>query len=48
MPGPFESILQGLNSDKQGVVRAVKGLLRPSRGGRNKFLEANTISDERD
>ena len=48
LPGPFESILQGLNTDKQGVVLAVKGLLRPSRGGRNGVVEVNTNNDEWD
>ena len=48
LPGPFESILQGLNTDKQDVVLAVKGLLRPSRGGRNRVIEGNTNNDERD
>ena len=48
LPGPFESILQGLNTDKQDVVLAVKGFLRPSRGGRNRVIEGNTNNDERD
>ena len=48
LPGPFESILQGLNTDKQGVVLAVKKLLRPSRGSRNRALDVNTIHDEDD
>ena len=48
LPGPFESILQGLNTDKQGVVLAVKNLLRPSRGGRNRVLDVDTINDEDD
>ena len=47
-PGPFESILEGLNNDKQGVVSAVKGLLRPSRGGRNRTTVVNTTNDESD
>ena len=48
LPGPFESILQGLDTDKQGVVLAVKGLLRPSHGGRNRVVEVNTNNDEWD
>ena len=48
LPGPFESILQGLNTDKQGVVLAVKKLLRQSRGSRNRALDVNTIHDEDD
>jgi hypothetical protein len=46
LSGPFESILQGLNNDKQAVVAAVKGLLRPSR--RNRVPEVNGIGDEDD
>jgi hypothetical protein len=41
LPGPFETILQGLNTDKQAIIVAVKKLLRPSR--RN---QANAINDE--
>ena len=51
LPGPFESILEGLNNDKQAVLAAVKGLLRPSRGGRNRTTVGevvNTINDESD
>jgi hypothetical protein len=45
--GPFQSIFQGLITDKQSVVLAVKSLLRPSRGGRkDNFIEVNTINDE--
>jgi hypothetical protein len=41
LSGPFETILQGLNTDKQAVIVAVKKLLRPSRGN-----QANAINDE--
>jgi hypothetical protein len=41
LPGPFETILQGLNTDKQAIIVAVKKLLRPSRGN-----QANVINDE--
>ncbi|KAI9434879.1 hypothetical protein H4582DRAFT_2130928 [Lactarius indigo] len=34
LPGPFENIFQGLNSDSQAVLTAVRGLLRPSRRNR--------------
>ena len=34
LSGPFETILQDLNADKQAVLAAVKGLLRPSRRNR--------------
>ena len=43
LPGPFEHLLQGLNLEKDLVLAAVKGLLRPSR--RNKHLETNVIED---
>lgn len=43
LPGPFEDILQGLNTDKQAVIVAVKKLLRPSRGN-----QANAIDGEDD
>jgi hypothetical protein len=46
--GPFKSILQGLDTDKQGVVLAVKSLLRPSRGGRNRVFEVNMVNNEGD
>ncbi|KAN0139135.1 hypothetical protein V8E53_003024 [Lactarius tabidus] len=39
LPGPFETILQGLNTDKEAVVLAVKQLLRPPRRNRlNAFI----------
>ena len=41
LPGPFETILQGLNTDKEAVVLAVKQLLRPPRRNR-----ANTFNDD--
>ena len=44
LPGPFETILQGLNKNKQAVVVAVKGLLWPSR--RNRVLEVNSIDED--
>jgi hypothetical protein len=34
LPGPFETIFQGLNTDKVAAVLAVKGLLRPPRRNR--------------
>ena len=44
LPGPFESIFQDLNTDKQGVVAAVKGLLQPS--CRNRVLKVDTINED--
>ncbi|KAF8265263.1 hypothetical protein EI94DRAFT_1702623 [Lactarius quietus] len=41
LPGPFETVLQGLNMEKQAVIAAVKELLRPSRRNR-----ANAINIE--
>ncbi|KAH8977094.1 hypothetical protein EDB92DRAFT_2002633 [Lactarius akahatsu] len=46
LPGPFENIFQGLNSDSQAVLMAVRGLLRPSR--RNRVVEGNAIDDADD
>jgi hypothetical protein len=44
LPGPFKAILEGLNVNKQAVVRAVKALLRPSR--KSRVHAANMIDDE--
>ncbi|KAH9015478.1 hypothetical protein EDB84DRAFT_1679909 [Lactarius hengduanensis] len=46
LPGPFEHIFQGLNSEKDLVLAAVKGLLRPSR--KNRHHEASPIEDADD
>ena len=48
LPGPFKLILQGLNTDKQGVVLVVKGLLQLSHGGRNRVVEVNMNNNEQD
>ena len=46
LPGSFKPILQDLVTDKEAVVLAVKGLLRPSHGGRKRVLEGNTVNDD--
>lgn len=43
LSGPFETILQDLNANKQAVVAAVKGLLRPSRRNR---VDATDVQDD--
>jgi hypothetical protein len=40
LPGPFETILQGLNTNKDTVVLAVKQLLQPPRRNNvNRFID---------
>ena len=46
LQGPFENIFQGLNSEKDSVLTAVRGLLRPSHKKRG--VEANMIEDADD
>ncbi|KAH9041526.1 hypothetical protein EDB83DRAFT_1628485 [Lactarius deliciosus] len=46
LSGPFENIFQGVNSDSQAVLMAVKGLMRPSR--RDRVVEGNAIDDADD
>ncbi|KAH9007669.1 hypothetical protein EDB84DRAFT_1281451, partial [Lactarius hengduanensis] len=45
LPGLFENIFQDLSSDRQAVLMAVRGLLRPSRRNR---VEGNAIDDADD
>ena len=44
LPGPFETMFQDLIANKQAVVGAVKGLLRPSR--KSRVGAANAVDDD--
>ena len=45
LPGPFETMFQDLIANKQAIVEAVKGLLRPSHRSKG---AANAINDDND